>query len=153
MPSKSPSPTYSFTNYRCIDGADYKKPAIWSAPWLKREQFTPEEVSQLEWILRQWGIKGNDPFAIPCDKFEGLAEVPLERWDVVDAAGVHVFSIWTYTDSGTIFEYGTTTVVGQIIQGGAEFTSPDVGAALEASRRAAEKADPDAPLPGPLDES
>jgi len=143
---------FRFTNYREIPGANYKDPVIWGGPWLERSQFVEHELAQLQWVLREWGIRGDDPFAIPCGAFQGMAEVPLERWDVTTEDGTPVYSIWTYmVDSGAVWAYGTATLVGQIIQFGGEFEDEGLAAALEESRKAAREANPDMPLPDSFD--
>lgn len=141
-------PRLEFTNYRLVAGADYKNPKVWSGPWLERSRFEAHELPQLRRVLQEWGIRGDDPFAIPCKDFQGMAEVPLERWDAVDPSGVPLYSVWTYmVDSGMIWRYGTAEIVGQIIQFGGELEDPELAAALEAARTTAREADPKAPLP------
>ncbi|WP_438013664.1 hypothetical protein WMF18_22295 [Sorangium sp. So ce315] len=137
---------YQLTDYRKIDGADYEDDRVWAGPWLKAEQFLDHEVAQLRVVLKEYGIEGDDPFAIPCDKFNGLAEVPLERWTVTEG-GEPVFDVWNYTDSGTVFHHGGTDVVDVFVQFGGEFEDEALAAALEASRKAARAADPSASLP------
>lgn len=143
-----PQPRLSFTNYRLVPGADYKDAEVWAGPWLERSQFAEHELPQLRRVLEEWGIRGSDAFTIPCDDFQGMAEVPLERWDVLDEAGVPHYSVWTYmVDSGMIWRYGTTEVVGQIIQFGGEFEDQELAEALEGARLAAQAANPESPLP------
>jgi hypothetical protein len=140
--------TFTFTNHRSIPGANYKDPQVWARPWLERGQFAEHEVAQLRWVLKQWAIKGEDPFAIPCGNFHGMAEVPLDRWDVTDAAGVPVYSVWTYmVDSGVVFHHGTAEVVGEFVQFGGQFEDAALANELEASRLEAKRADPNALLP------
>jgi len=94
--SGDPQPRLSFTNYRLVPGADYKDAKVWAGPWLERSQFAEHELPQLRRVFEEWGIRGSDPFTIPCDDFQGMAEVPLERWDVLNEAGVPHYSVWTY---------------------------------------------------------
>jgi hypothetical protein len=55
----------------------------------------------------------------------------LEVWDVVDAKGVPVYSLWMYlTDNGTVFRVGSTEVVGGVSQGGMECAEEGLEEAL-----------------------
>jgi hypothetical protein len=55
----------------------------------------------------------------------------LEVWDVVDAKGVPVYSLWMYlTDNGTVFRVGSTDIVGGVSQGGMECAEEGLEEAL-----------------------
>jgi hypothetical protein len=65
----------------------------------------------------------------------------LEVWDVVDAKGVPVYSVWMYqNDNGTVFRAGSTEVVGGVSQGGMECREEGLEEALlDAKKRVAKE--------------
>jgi hypothetical protein len=55
----------------------------------------------------------------------------LEIWDVADAHGIPVYSLWIYrTDNGTVFRAHTIDVVGGISEGGLECTEEGLEEAI-----------------------
>ncbi len=142
------NPTFRFVNYHKIAGVG-RADANWESTWLRADDFSESEKKQLANILEEWDLDG-DPFTGSCKDFQDLAECGFDLWDVVDATEQLVFSIWTYTDSGMIYRYGTTKRVGEIIQWGAEFDDNSVGWDLEDARLAQKTLDPSVPLPSSL---
>jgi tellurite resistance-related uncharacterized protein len=125
-----------------VDGIeDYDDPT----PWLGGVVLSTSERTQLVHVLRLLD-PSLDETAILGGSFEtfeganGVAEVPLEWWDVEDASGTVRYQLWLYcADGGQLFDAGTTTSVAYIAQSvfwTKEAAPADLGEQLARAQRA-----------------
>jgi hypothetical protein len=98
-------------------------------------QVTDLNANELRQIVAA-GVDGTGEVRLPegwldpdeaAESFYGNIEV----WDVVDAHGIPVYSVWMYqTDNGTVFRAGAIDVVGGVRQGGLESAEEGLEEAL-----------------------
>ncbi len=143
--AKASDAALAFVRKRRVDGVeDYDDPT----PWLAHLSLAPDERAQLIHVIRLLDPSLDEQRIMTGSfrtfaKANGVAEVPLEWWDVEDARGVR-YQLWLYcADGGQLFEAGTTNSVAYVAQGA--FWTKDgapstLGAELDAAKRAAKKA-------------
>lgn len=106
-----------FVRMRRVEGcADYASPE----PWLARLELTDVERMQLLRVVREFDPSLDDAtiFGGPFSAFgnaNGIAEVPLEWWDVEADDGRVVYQLWiSCVDGAQLFAAGTTTSVAYV---------------------------------------
>ena len=108
-----------FTRMRqipAVEDYDSKK------PWVGNIQLNPVERAQLVHIVRLFddSLDEKTILTAPYKTFaqlNGIAEVPLEWWDVVDDAGKPRYQLWIYcVDGAQLFDAGTTHSVAYVSQ-------------------------------------
>ena len=134
-----------FGNRRRIEGVDYRDPVATARSWLNRDQLSPNDQAQILNNLLSLGEHKdlteddiwNGDHEFSDHHFDGLAETPIEGWDVVDASSSIVrFQLWIgWVDGGVLVESGTTNEVGDegIVQG-YWHGDPEFGEALQLAR-------------------
>jgi len=116
------------TARRFVPGVDYEDEAACQRPWLADAPFSPVDRTQLLraifMIDDREGMTPDDvwngDFEFFQRHFDGMAEVPIEGWDLVDDDGVARYQLWlAFVDHGKLLHAGTTDLVDQegIIQG------------------------------------
>ncbi len=115
-----------FSDGRSIAPIDIQRAQRRNIPWLRDIELEPRERFQLlECVIRRFAIDFSEDqifsgdaefFADAC--WGGLAECPVEWWNVTNDAGDVLYQIWLYNaDSGVLVEAGTTNAVGEINEG------------------------------------
>jgi hypothetical protein len=123
-----------FTNLRIIESTD--------------EIEGDEEAQLAEAARRADGAEFPAAMRLDLDHPASIASGPVELWDVVDDTEEPVYQAWFFGEShGTVFEAGTTDVVGDVVQ--FSFTAPDhpdAWRALAEAHTVAEAEEPDSEL-------
>ena len=118
-------------------------------PWLRRELFSAHEVKQLLAALELWGISFREDalFAARLSDFDGIAEVPIEWWDILGEDGAVKYQLWLYaTDSGTIFLDGSTEFCAELCQFGYDGDDEKLAESLVNAQESALIGEPDCEL-------
>ncbi len=102
-----------FTRMRRVEGCeDYASPTA----WLGGVSFDERERRQLVWLIQLMDPSLDETAILtgPFSAFEnanGVAEVPLEWWDVTDDQGRVVYHFWIACDGAQLLEADTTNIV------------------------------------------
>src|SRR5690606_34202231 len=107
-------------NRRFAPGMDFSDPVARKHPWLDRNAFSAIDQRQIVecvvYLHTRPELTEDDFWSGDFDffwkHFDGIAEVPLEGWDVVDSDDVVCYQIWIVAvDHGTVLDAGTTREV------------------------------------------
>lgn len=111
--------TLHFKNKKVVTGLDCETDG--DKVWLHESSFTDSERPQLLSALKLYAphLDSSTVFQTTMEEFDGLAETPLEWWDIADDSGSTLYQIWLYgVDSGAIFKNGSTELLGTLCQFG-----------------------------------
>jgi hypothetical protein len=119
--------TLHFANRRRIAPIGYHDEQHRKIPWLRDISFTPNDRLQLlHCVFRRFVLESeysDDQIFLGDANFfgeecwGGIAECPIEWWDVIDNENKALYQIWLYNaDSGVCIQAGTTDIVAEITQ-------------------------------------
>lgn len=114
-----------FANPQRLAPLNFQDPQPRHTPWLPKARLSLEEQQQLFYCVLQRfvpAVAAEEVWAGGADFFAqaawgGLAECPLEWWQVLDPNGAVLYRLWLYNaDSGVLVVAGTTQVVAEVLQ-------------------------------------
>jgi len=124
-----------FANRKTVAALDFRTDL--DKVWLRPDMFSEREREQLVAALADYdgGVDADDLFSQTMEEFDGLAESPIEWWDLVDEAGAPQYQLWINGgDCAAVFRHDTIDKRGSLAQYGWDDGDDDLPALLAAAK-------------------